>query len=224
MEINCYNFFFHPLQEQHTVAVKIVSIVTNIVLTILSGGIYVVVFGLVHLKERVSIGPVPDAPQVPSSASQFIGIEGLKRQQREHLNRLQTLAQRGEWQHLQTHTTHPDSGFDWWMFPIDRPSAGYGNYYQVSLQDVVRLKQDPEFMRNYREGVVLVAKSWGWDLENRQDLTSNIQRWTDYQVRLGKMLHSLQLFDQFDLRGSLIYFIDHANIRLTLDNWIQRLL
>ena len=182
------------------------------------------VFALVHLKERVSSGPVSGTPQITIPNAGFVGIQALKAKQREHLAKLQALAQRGEWQHLQAHTTHVDSGFDWWMFPIDRSSAGYGDRYQVSRRDIEALKQDAEFVRNYRQGVILVAMSWGWNLENRQDVSNNIQHWTHYQVRLGKMLHSVQLFGQHDLQASLVYFIDHTHIRPTLDNWIQRLL
>ena len=86
------------------------------------------------------------------------------------------------------------------------------------------LKSDPLFMKNYRAGVVLVAKSWGWDLENRKNITNEVQRWTDYQVRLGKMLDSLRLFQQDDLRSALTDLINQQGLVPTLEPWIQKLL
>ncbi len=148
----------------------------------------------------------------------------IKNKQQDHLRKLNTLAELGQWAHLQMHTAHPDSGFDWWMFPIDRASAGFGDQYRVNQGDIEALKEDPVFMKNYREGVSLVAKSWGWDLIRHKDVTNNAQKWTNYQVRLGKMLDSLRLFKQDDLRTALTDFIDRKNIRPSLEPWVQQLL
>ncbi len=158
--------------------------------------------------------------------SHFIGTKGLKQQQQDHLNRLQTFATKREWEHLQQHTTHLDSGFDWWMFPINEGSAGYTNYYNVSPEDVTSLRRDTVFMNHYREGVILVTKSWGWDLEKGKALTSDDkQRWTRYEVRLKKMLQSLELFDEKVLHDQLINFIESQKITLGpwLTPWIKRL-
>jgi hypothetical protein len=151
-------------------------------------------------------------------------ITQLKLKQQEHLAKLQALALNGEWQHLQEHTLHPDSGFDWWMFPSDRKSRGYGAQYQMSHSEIKLLRTDPIFMRNYREGILLVAQSWGWDLETLQESANPAQKWTNYQVRLGKMLDSLRLFKQDDLRRALTYFIDKQQLAPSLEPWIQQLL
>jgi hypothetical protein len=161
-------------------------------------------------------------PQVGVQA--ITKIDTLKNKQQDHLIKLNTLARAGQWQHLQMHTDHPDSGFDWWMFPIDRASTGYGDQYRVSQSDIETLTKDPIFMNNYRNGVLLVAKSWGWDLQGRKDVTNTVQKWTNYQVRLGKMLDSLRLFEQEDLRIAITDFIDQKGIGPTLEPWIQRLL
>ncbi|MBP9842017.1 MAG: hypothetical protein KBC64_06295 [Simkaniaceae bacterium] len=215
MNIERFNFLFHPFHYTHSDQDKILSIITNIALTAITGGLYLFVFGVVHLAEYSQ-----EIVHMPG----FIGIQGLKDKQRDHLLKLQRLAQNGEWEHLRQHTAHPDSGFDWWMFPVDRGSAGQGDLYKVSSGDIDALKRDPEFIRNYRDGVILVAKSWGWDLETGQVVTTDRQKWTNYQVRLGKMLHSLSLFGQNDLRTSLIHFIDDQNLRPTLNRWIQQII
>lgn len=233
MEISCYNFFFHPFHQGHTQEVTALSLITNLALTILTLGLYLAAFLCVHLLEgdtaqksplpgrEIALespvnNPIPPAVFIPGLPRRggFVGIQALKEKQRAHLAKLQLLANQGQWQHLQTHTIHPDSGFDWWMFPIDKSSLGQGDLYKVSPNDIALLKLDPEFLQNYREGVCLVARSWGWDLKNRVDLTNHLQRWTGYGVRLYKMMASLRLLGQNDLLDSLQYFMDMKRIRI----------
>lgn len=225
MRVDAYNFFFHPLHEDHSVEESVISIITTVVLSILTGGLYLLILGAVHLKERCSVIEPDQEGMIPPSMgkialAQSHHLGDLKEKMSDHLVKLQRLAARGEWSHLQTHTSHQDSGFDWWMFPTNRPSRGQGTRYMVSEIDIALLKEDREFMETYRKGVILVAKSWGFDLENQMDLTSDVQKWTGYQVRLGKMLHSLQLFGERELFDRLVQFIDLKNIRRTLEEWI----
>jgi hypothetical protein len=149
------------------------------------------------------------------------GVSALKEKQKDHLIKLLQLANYGQWHHLQTHTGHPDSSFDWWMFPTNLFSTQYGNLYQVSSQDIESLKKDAAFMASYRAGIILVAKSWGWDLETNRDVTNTWQKWSDYQARLGKMLHSLQLFGQKDLHDRLVTFLHRQKISDTLSPKIK---
>ncbi len=225
MKIETYRNPFYPLHQDHSPLKKIYSLITIIVLTILTAGIYLLFFRAAHLTKQHQAAPVQlkNTINTPTRAG-FIGIEGLKARQEEHLAKLNQFAEKKLWTHLQTHTNHPDSGFDWWMFPIDRKSATHGTLYQITALEVAELKKDPVFMKNYREGVILIAQSWGWNLIDRSDQTSDLQKWTNYQVRLGKMLDSLKLFGQNDLREALIYFIDLKNIRASLEPWVQNLL
>lgn len=152
--------------------------------------------------------------------TKFAGVEALKLKQAEHLKKLEGLASKGLWEHLQKETLHPDSGFDWFMFPIDRSSKGQGLLYTVDNEAIAKLLKDEKFVNNYRQGVALIAKSWGWDLTNRVDHTNAACRWVGYDVRLGKMLHSLQLFKQKDLHENLVYFVDKHKLRPSLESWI----
>ncbi|HEV7737353.1 MAG TPA: hypothetical protein VGO47_08310, partial [Chlamydiales bacterium] len=92
-----------------------------------------------------------------------------------------------------------------------------GKRYTVNSSDILRLTSDPEFMHAYRKGVCLVAKSWGWDLEHKRNVTTNTQCWTGYTIRLEKMLYSLRLFGQNDLRKTLSQFVTERNI--PLNSW-----
>jgi hypothetical protein len=152
----------------------------------------------------------------------FVGVVILKQTQKNHLKKLEALTQSNAWEHLREHTTHPDSGFDWWMFPTNRSSVAYGPLYQMGVKDIKILKQDPEFLTSYRAGVILVTKAWGWDLELGKDISNDKQKWTNYQVRLGKMVHSLVLFDQKDLLEGLRNFVKTKNV--VLEPWIHKLL
>lgn len=158
-----------------------------------------------------------------SSSSDFVGIEALKKKQKGHLEKLKGLAQANQWQFLQEHISsdldpNQYSGFDWWMFPVNRHSQGQGGLYQLGAREIELLKKDEDFIKNYREGVILVTKSWGWDLELNKDISNTEQRWTDYQVRLGKMAHSLVLLEQTDLLDSLRNFVQSNH--LVLQPWV----
>ncbi len=107
------------------------------------------------------------------------------------------------------------------MFPTDHPSQVYGDRFVINEEDVERLLANPVFMRNYREGVVLVAKSWGWDLETGISHKTPTREWTGYQVRLGKMIHSLTLLKQDDLKKSLINFLEEEEIIPSIKNNIE---
>jgi len=228
MVVSSYNFFFHPFDQNHSSQAKILSMITNIALAIISRGFYVPIFAAIHLSERISKNSDSAQKQrihdVVLAQSGGVDRKALKIKQKDHLSKLQTLADQGEWQALQEHTDHPDSAFDWWMFPIDRGSASFGQKYQLTKDDVEALKQDPEFIQSYRRGIILVAKSWGWDLENKLDVTNRRQHWTGYQVRLGKMIHSMRLFNQDDLLHNLINFIDQKGLHPSLESWIQKML
>lgn len=148
-------------------------------------------------------------------------LQEIKDKQIRTLAEFRSLACRNQWSSLQK---HEGDGFDWWMFPIERPSASYGHQYTVTARDIGQLKNDPDFMSNYREGVILVAKSWGWDLETNTDIRNNFQFWSGYQVRLGKMLDSVTLFNQEDLRKGLLQFIDEVVKKEgMLEPWIEQL-
>lgn len=155
---------------------------------------------------------------------QLTKVEGLKAKQASHLEKLLRLAQDGQWQHLREHTADPDSGFDWWMFPTDRLSAGYGTVYQLNQGEIAQLKNDAEFMASYRRGVCLIAESWGFDLTQGIVVADRSRFWSNYQVRLGKMLHSLSLFKQDDLRQVLSKLLIETGVAPTLDGWIQKYL
>ena len=120
----------------------------------------------------------------------FAGVEGVKARQRQQLEQFEQWARDRDWRRFH------DSHYDWWMFPMDRDSAGQGDRWTVYAGDVEALKQDPEFVRDYLRGVELLMASWGWNLKAQDYLPDPAadQRWQDHPVRLFKAARSLKLF------------------------------
>lgn len=176
------------------------------------GGVTLLTFSIVGAvvhRNHLTTFKKPRDPEAPLNHS--IKSVRLKAKQINHLKALKELQAELKdqvWQHLRTHSSHSLSGFDWWMFPTDRHSTGQGSTYQLNGEEIEELRADAEFMESYREGVALIAASWGWDVANKQWISSasKEQCWAHWDVRLGKMLHSLRLFKERALRESMVLF------------------
>jgi len=85
--------------------------------------------------------------------------------------------------------------YDWWMFPIDEPSS-YGFAWTVHEGDVAELTSDATYFAGYREGIDILATSWGWDLGRGAYLPhpQRDQCWQQWPIRLYKATKSAQLF------------------------------
>ena len=108
---------------------------------------------------------------------EFLGVEQLKLEQRNQLVLFQKWAEESNW--ISFHDNH----YDWWAFPIEKPS-GKGFRYSVSDQIRVELKADTVFIEQLRECSRLLLLSWGWDIE-AQRLVANLdvgQSWANWPV------------------------------------------
>jgi len=156
----------------------------------------------------------------------FVGIEAMKKALRNqdgagngNLNKFINWAQAGTWEQFGPNYHH----YDWWMFPIDKSSQGYGFQYTVYQDDIQQLKEDRDWLKDYRLGAILLMQSWGWDVKNKKkyEVTMPGQQWRNWDVRLGKLIHSLILFQQWDLYDSLKQYVTYLNQSgVTLQNWI----
>jgi hypothetical protein len=93
-----------------------------------------------------------------------------------------------------------ESHFDWWLFPIDRSSNGYGDRFNLKEENFRGLINNDSFMKDYVEGIRRVLWGWGWDLDKNQVIISSDfpdQKWDGYAIRLIKMANSLLLFIQY---------------------------
>lgn len=92
------------------------------------------------------------------------------------------------------------------MFPIDD-----GSHPQFNVRceaDVAKLRADQEWLSGYREAVTLCARAWGWDAERatRVEPREDGMGWTQWDVRLAKMIRSLWLFEEAALLRSMQAF------------------
>lgn len=128
----------------------------------------------------------------------FIGVAALKRRHAAQVAEFEAWAARADWGRF--HSSH----YDWWAFPIDRPSS-YGWAYVVCAGDAAELAADPTFAERFVRGVELVAGSMGWDLVARRPLgeLQPGQGWHDWPVRLHKMARSARLLGSADAFDSL---------------------
>lgn len=116
-------------------------------------------------------------------------------------------AEQGKWYQFDQFHNH----YDWWMFPISNTTPNLQKFdYTVYSEDIKLLKADKEYIKNYREGVILVLTSWGWDVKAQTQLKhpdlKNGQKWKGYTIRLQKLIRSLELFGQDDLLKSALKF------------------
>jgi len=104
--------------------------------------------------------------------------------------------------------------FDWWMFLINygggHTTEGPNVFILRSWDDVDTLKGIPGWIEQFRESVVLVALSWGWDVLNCNTIDNGrrfgASEGSNQNARIHKMIRSLWLFDQKDLFTSMQQF------------------
>jgi hypothetical protein len=135
---------------------------------------------------------------------EFLGVEQLKLEQLNQLVLFQKWAEESNW--ISFHDNH----YDWWAFPIEKPS-GKGFRYSVSDQIRVELKADTVFIEQLRECSRLLLLSWGWDIEAQRlvERPGDSQSWAMWPVRLYKCNRSLKLFGQTDLVSSTQAYARH---------------
>ena len=121
---------------------------------------------------------------------EFVGLQKIKEKQKWQLDLFQAWAAENQWREI--HAAH----YDWWMFPIDQRSS-FGFAWTVYEGDVFELKKDDQYIRNYLQGVDLLATSWGWDVSAQAYIVNPHpdQRWQNWPVRLYKCAMSLKLFE-----------------------------
>lgn len=161
--------------------------------------------------------------------SNITKVELIKQKHCKQLSLFEEWAKCDKWKSI--HSAH----YDWWMFPVERPSSGYGTAFAVSKEDVETLKADDQFMENYRRAIHLVVQAWGWDLEKGEailvaDPFKSGQRWTGYGVRLAKMSDSLRLFGETELHQKLKQFFNlhclpqQDEVRISDLSWLKKTL
>eukprot|EP00906_Rhabdomonas_costata_P025697 RCo036712 len=124
----------------------------------------------------------------PSAAE---GLRTLRCKHSETTAKFREFAAKAQWPRI--HSMH----YDWWMFPLERNTKPGTGIYDVLPADIEELKADPTFMAEYREGVRLAALAWGWEVDHAKPVLplQNGMGWSNWDIRLAKILRSLWLFE-----------------------------
>mgnify|MGYP001171646465 CR=1 FL=1 len=146
-------------------------------------------------------GDVPVRPPMwdPSGKNPYrLPIEAFLKQQEETLGMFKMLEDKGN----ALHSHH----FDWWMFPIDDGSRPEFNVKGES--DVEEFRSNEQMMKNLNESWRRACHAWGWDFEGKKRLDPMPPGcgWTDWDVRLSKMIRCAWLFENQDALDSLQAF------------------
>ena len=135
---------------------------------------------------------------------EFIGISALIEKHATQVAQFEQWAAEGNWQLFH------DNHYDWWAFPIDKPS-NYAFAYAVFDQEIAQMKQDDFFMNRQRMGAELLLRSWGWHSDTRQLLETPGpgQQWANWPIRLSKCARSMWLFGQNQQYESCVEYAEY---------------
>lgn len=150
----------------------------------------------------------------------FVGTDNLVAEQANQVRKFKTWAGGGNW--AEFHRQH----FDWWTFPIDRGSSGYGFKYDISGQPLEDLKNNPEYLESLKTAAELYLKSMAWDMKKRdwiqnpdfnagQDPTSNINGARLFKIARSMQLHKLN--DEFDSTRAMAQSLRNAGYKIGND-------
>jgi len=150
-------------------------------------------------KVRAAVSQVrpPMWDRVPSRVQPPpLNLGRFKDKQHAQLERWRAAISKGRW--AAVHADH----FDWWMWPLDDGSRPEFNLRCEA--DVRALRNDEDWLAGYREGVAVCLRAWGWDAAQRAriDPLEAGMGWTNWDVRLAKMVRSLWLFEEVHLFAS----------------------
>ncbi|MCX6402469.1 MAG: hypothetical protein NT032_00770, partial [Actinobacteria bacterium] len=135
---------------------------------------------------------------------EFIGISALVEKHSVQVAQFEQWAAEGNWQAFH------DNHFDWWAFPIDKPS-NYAFAYAVFDQEIAPMKREQLFMNRHRIGADLLLLSWGWHSATGQLLETPApgQQWANWPIRLAKCARSMWLFGQVQQYESCVEYAQY---------------
>jgi hypothetical protein len=132
---------------------------------------------------------------------EFVGIPALIERHAAQVAQFEQWAADGNWQAFH------DNHYDWWAFPIDKPSS-YAFAYTVYSDEIAQMRQDEAFMQRHRLGAQLLLLSWGWGVLAGAVVSDSApgQAWANWPIRLSKCARSMWLFGQDEQWGSAVEF------------------
>ena len=109
--------------------------------------------------------------------------------------------------------------FDWYTFPIDKPSLSYSNKYCIRTKLLLdQLSDEERFLSNVKKATELVLMAWGWSMKENQQLV-NIWEKNKNPTRLYKIGRCLKMFEMNDYYESLQLFAKTVKANGVLSLW-----
>jgi hypothetical protein len=150
----------------------------------------------------------------------FGGVDKLISEQAAQVGKFESWAAANNWKEF--HKQH----FDWWTFPIDRGSAGYGFKYDIRGNPLEELKQKPDYLKSLRRAAELYMKSMAWDLNKHdwmdkpnfdagQDPTNNINGARLFKIGRSLQIHGLD--DEFKSTREMVHSLRTAGFAVGND-------
>jgi len=135
--------------------------------------------------------------------TEFVGVPALLEKHQQQWIEFDRWLTMRDW--LSFHSNH----YDWWAFPIDKPSS-YGFSYTVFADEINQMKKDEGFMRRHRIGAGFLLLSWGWSLDNEPVKNPEVnQTWANWPIRLAKCARSMWLFGQEQQYESCVAYANY---------------
>jgi hypothetical protein len=143
----------------------------------------------------------------------FIGKEELVSKTIQQSETFKNWAVQGQW-----NCFGPKEHFDWWAFPIDVNSHGYGDEFNIAPA-LEELRSDKQFLRAVLTNADLLMRAWGWDIVVQKKFAD---RYPNYGVRLWKCGHSLHTLGMPQAFESVLHFAELHMESQSITKW-QRL-
>jgi hypothetical protein len=149
-------------------------------------------------------------------------VDNLIQEQAAQVQKFEAWAARKNW--FEFHRNH----FDWWTFPIDRGSTGYGFKYDISGEPLNQLREKPEYIKSLRRAAALYLQSMAWDLKKHdwvpnpdfdrgQDPTAHINQQRLFKIGRSLQLHGLE--DEFTSVREMVQSLRSAGYRTGNENF-----
>lgn len=132
---------------------------------------------------------------------EFVGVPAIIERHTAQVAEFEKWASACNWQAFHSHH------YDWWAFPIDKPST-YAFAYTVYSDEIAQMQQDSAFMQRHRRGAQLLLLAWGWDCAARAAVSDPApgQAWAHWPIRLAKCARSMWLFGQAEELTSVVEY------------------
>lgn len=147
---------------------------------------------------------------IVNTHSEFVGIAALIERHARQVAQFEQWAADCNWQAFH------DNHYDWWAFPIDKPSS-YAFACTLYSDEIEQMHKDEAFIQRHALGAKLLLLSWGWDVFAGAVVSDPApgQAWAKWPIRLSKCARSMWLFGQVEQYESCVEYAKYLKAKGT---------